>query len=112
MEVCVSAVFSNFCLELQRLKTRAKDTVIEDLNPTRDSIIVVNNLRKLRHINPSHGVCGIPSNRSIIAYQELGIMVIFDHFQILVIYVTRLEQALCRSRGRNSTKQQEIYIER
>jgi hypothetical protein len=83
VEVCAFAAFSYFCLELQRLKKRAKDTVIEDLKPTGDSHLVLNNSRKLCYINPTHGVCGIPSNRSIIAYQELGIMVIFDHFQFL-----------------------------
>jgi len=83
VEVCAFAVFPNFCLELQRLKKRAKDTVIEDLNPTGDSYLLLNNLRSLRYINPAHGACGIPSNRSIIAYQELGIMLIFDHFQFL-----------------------------
>lgn len=83
VEVCALAVFSNFCLELQSLKKRAKDTVIEDLNPTSDLLLVLNNSGKLCHINPTHGACGFPSNRSIIAYQELGIMVIFDHFQFL-----------------------------
>lgn len=83
MEVCAFAAFSNFCLELQRLKKSAKDTVIEDLNPTGDFHLLRNNSRKLCYINPAHGVCSIPSNRSIIAYQELGIMVIFDHFQFL-----------------------------
>ena len=83
MEVCAFTAFSNFCLELQRLKKRAKDTVIVDLKPTGDSHLLANNSRKLCYINPAHGLCGIPSNRSIIAYQEVGIMVIFDHFQFL-----------------------------
>ena len=95
VEVCAFTAFSNFCLELQCLKKRAKDTVVEDLNPTAEFNLLLNNLIKLCHINPAHGVCGIPSNRSIIAYQELGIMVIFDIFnfytKILVKYVTRCD---------------------
>lgn len=83
MKICVLAVFPNFCLELQSLKKRAKDTVIEDLNPTSDLLLLRNNSGKLCYINPAHGVCSFPSNRSIIAYQELGIMVIFAHFQFL-----------------------------
>ena len=85
MEVCAFAAFSNFCLELQSLKKRAKDNVIEDLKPTSDGHLLLNKSRKRCYINPTHGVCAIPSNRSIIAYQELGIMVIFDHFQFLHI---------------------------
>ncbi|MBL4728370.1 MAG: hypothetical protein JKY40_03280 [Gammaproteobacteria bacterium] len=41
VEVCVFAAFSNFCLELQRLKKSAKDTVVVDLKPTGDSYLLV-----------------------------------------------------------------------
>lgn len=96
MEVGAFAVFSNFCLGLQRLKKRAKDTVIEDLNPTSDFNIALNNSIKRRQINPFHGLYGFPSNRSIIAYQEVGIMVIFDHFQSLDKYWLNTALALIR----------------
>ena len=83
VEVGAFAAFSNYCLELHHLKKRAKNTVDEDLKPTSDFDLLLNNSTEPYYINPAQEVCGIPSNRSIIAYQELGIMVIFDHFQFL-----------------------------
>jgi hypothetical protein len=83
VEVCAFAAFSNYCLELQRLKKRAKNTVDGDLKPMSDFDLLLNNSTEPYYINPAQEVCEIPSNRSIIAYQELGIMIIFDNFQFL-----------------------------
>ena len=85
VEVCAFAAFSNYCLELQRLKKRAKNTVDGDLKPMCDFDLLLNNSTEPCYINPAQEVCGIPSNRSIIAYQALGIMIIFYHFQFLTI---------------------------
>ncbi|MFT4816106.1 MAG: hypothetical protein ACJA1Q_000435 [Pseudohongiellaceae bacterium] len=45
MVVYIFAAFTNFRLELQRLKKRAKDNVIEDLKPTSDGYLLLNKYR-------------------------------------------------------------------
>lgn len=81
MEVCIFTAFSKFFSDLQRLAKGAKDNLIEDLKPTSDGHLLLNNSKYRFYINSTRGACKNPSNRSIIAYQELGIMIIFIHFQ-------------------------------
>jgi hypothetical protein len=40
--IYILAAFTNFFLELQRLKKRAKDNVIKDLKPTSDGDLLLN----------------------------------------------------------------------
>jgi len=67
----------------------------------------------LQQINAILGVCDLPSNRSIIAYQGRGIMVIFAFFEIRV-HPPRacFGPDIKGSPGHFGPEQQEIYIER